>query len=330
MQARSETVNNVSGVRSDGPDIIPEMVSADLITTAVGPNVLKIIAPTLARGIEARAEQGAGPLNIIACENMVRASSSLQAEVYRHLSDAGKAYADQQVGFPNSAVDRIVPPFSGQGLDVGVEDFYEWIVERPAFKGEVPNIPGMQLTDNLVAYVQRKLFTLNTGHAIAAYLGALKGYATVGQSVADPQIREAVTAAMRQSGAALVKQYGFDPAQHEAYIQKVLGRFDNPHIHDEVLRVGREPLRKLSAHDRPLGPAKMNAELGLANDALLQGVAAALLYRNEADPQAKELAQRIDQEGIEHVISALTGYPANSPEYAQILQDYRKLLHSAS
>ena len=50
-------------------------------------------------------------------------------------------------------------------------------------KGEVPKIEGMTLTKNLMAFIERKLFTLNTGHAITAYLGVLKGYKTIKESI---------------------------------------------------------------------------------------------------------------------------------------------------
>lgn len=326
LDQRTEDVSGVTGILSNGPDIVPAIVSADLITTAVGPNVLKIIASTLAQGIEARAKANAGDLNIIACENMVGASSFLKEQVWTHLSDAGKAYAEQHVGFPNSSVDRIVPPFTGENpLDVGVESFYEWIVEEPAFKGPVPQIEGMKLTDNLVAYVQRKLFTLNSGHAITAYLGARKGHQTVEDSINDPDIQQHVLKAMRQSGAALVKQYGFDADEHEAYIQKIEKRFKNPYIRDEVLRVGREPQRKLGAKDRIIGPAQMAADLGLPNDALLRGAAAALLYDNPEDPQSAAVQQSLREGGLEQTVTDLTGLAAGSPMHAQIVSAYHDL-----
>ncbi len=65
---------------------------------------------------------------------------------------------------------------SNDPLEVTVETFSEWIVDKTQFKGALPNIPGMELTDNLMAFVERKLFTLNTGHAITAYLGKLAGH----------------------------------------------------------------------------------------------------------------------------------------------------------
>ncbi|ANF95375.1 mannitol-1-phosphate 5-dehydrogenase [Paenibacillus bovis] len=325
LEKSVETITNVSGCMSNGPEIIDEIASAEIITTAVGPNVLKFIAPTIAQGIEARRAAGAGPLNVIACENMVGATSHLQEQVESHLSEEGKAYAREHVGFANCSVDRIVPPFQGENLlDVGVEAFHEWIVEEPKLKGGTPEIDGMKLTDNLVAYVQRKLFTLNTGHAITAYLGFLKGIETIDQSIQDESVRSIARPAMEESGAALVKKYEFDAAEHAKYIDKIETRFKNPYIRDEVIRVGREPLRKLGPADRLIGPANMAAELGLGRDHLLQGAAAAFLYDNNNDPQSAELQARIQAEGVGPVVSDVTGFAKDSEDYNKIMAAYEK------
>lgn len=326
LEKSVETITNVSGCLSNGPDIVNEIASAEIVTTAVGPNVLKFIAPTIAQGIEARREAGAGPLNVIACENMVGATSHLQEQVESHLSEEGKAYAREHVGFANCSVDRIVPPFQGDNLlDVGVEAFHEWIVEEPKLKGGTPQIDGMKLTDNLVAYVQRKLFTLNTGHAITAYLGFLKGIETIDQSIQDESVRAIVRPAMEESGAALVKKHGFDAAEHAKYIDKIETRFKNPYIRDEVIRVGREPLRKLGPADRLVGPANMAAELGLGRDHLLQGAAAAFHYDNANDPQSAELQGRIQAEGLGAVVSDVTGFAKDSEDYNKIMSAYEEL-----
>jgi mannitol-1-phosphate 5-dehydrogenase len=79
----------------------------------------------------------------------------------------------------------------------------------------------MELTDNLMAFVERKLFTLNTGHAITAYLGQQTGHQTIRDAILDDSIRAVVKGAMEES-AVLIKRYGFDAAKHAAYIEKSL------------------------------------------------------------------------------------------------------------
>ena len=95
----------------------------------------------------------------------------------------------EHVGFPDCSVDRIVPPVRSENpIDVAVERFYEWNVEEKAFVGPAPKVEGMNMADNLLAYIERKLFTLNTGHAITAYLGKMKGCTTITDSIAVPEV----------------------------------------------------------------------------------------------------------------------------------------------
>ncbi|PMM16016.1 mannitol-1-phosphate 5-dehydrogenase [Vibrio breoganii] len=297
-----DTVSNVTAVNSTSPEVVNCIAESDMVTTAVGPTVLNIISKTIAQGLELRFSQGnEAPLNIIACENMVRGTTQLKEAVYGHLSDEVKAKADQYVGFVDSAVDRIVPPAEEGETDplaVTVETFSEWIVDQTQFKGEIPNIPGMECTDNLMAFVERKLFTLNTGHLITAYLGVLAGHETIKDSIEDPAIRAEVQAAMEESGEVLIRRYGFDPEAHAAYIQKILGRFANPFLRDEVDRVGRQPIRKLSPQDRLIKPLNGTLEYNLPNTHLLKGIAAAFHYKNDGDPQAVELQAMFAEKGF--------------------------------
>ncbi|OED92775.1 mannitol-1-phosphate 5-dehydrogenase [Vibrio breoganii] len=302
-----DTVSNVTAVNSTSPEVVNCIAESDMVTTAVGPTVLNIISKTIAQGLELRFSQGnEAPLNIIACENMVRGTTQLKEAVYGHLSDAVKAKADQYVGFVDSAVDRIVPPAEEGETDplaVTVETFSEWIVDQTQFKGEIPNIPGMECTDNLMAFVERKLFTLNTGHLITAYLGVLAGHETIKDSIEDPAIRAEVQAAMEESGEVLIRRYGFDPEAHAAYIQKILGRFANPFLRDEVDRVGRQPIRKLSPQDRLIKPLNGTLEYNLPNTHLLKGIAAAFHYKNDDDPQAVELQAMFAEKGFAETLA---------------------------
>ncbi len=323
-----QDVNNVTAMYSNKPEIVEAMAKVDLITTAVGPTVLEIISSSLAKAIELRCQaKNTTALNIIACENMVRGTTFLKEKVYAQLSESARTFADQYIGFVDSAVDRIVPPAeaSDNPLDVTVESFSEWIVDQTQFVGDIPNIPGMEKTDNLMAFVERKLFTLNTGHCITAYLGCLNGVDTIREAIEREDIRSVVKQAMQESGEVLINRYGFDREAHSAYIEKILGRFANPYLLDEVDRVGRQPLRKLGANDRLIKPLLGTIEYNTANDAILQGVAAALKYNNADDPQSVELQQDIQELGVEAALAKVSGLEQDGEIVKKVAELYQAL-----
>ncbi len=99
-------IENISGVDSTTDAVLEEIKEAEVITTAVGLTILPRIAPTIAKGITIRQQEGSESyLNIIACENAIKASSQLKEHVYSQLDDATKAYADKYVGFPDCSVE---------------------------------------------------------------------------------------------------------------------------------------------------------------------------------------------------------------------------------
>lgn len=326
VECEDQKMEHICGVNSTKPEAVDEIATADLVTTAVGLVILPRIAPTIAQAIEKRMEMGLKePMNMIACENAIRGTSQLKKAVYENLSDEGKAFADEYVGFPDCAVDRIVPPVKSENfIDVVVESYYEWDVEKSGFKGEIPEITGMTLVDDLMAYIERKLFTLNTGHCITAYLGKLRGIPTIDQAIADEEIYGVVSAAMKESGAGLVKKYGFDAEKHDAYIKKIISRFKNPYLKDDVTRVGREPLRKLSPTDRLVKPLMTAAGYGLPVDHLLVGIGAALHYDNPEDKQSAELQEKIATKGVRAAAAEITGLSDDALLDA-IVAEYEKL-----
>ena len=324
---QKETVKNVRGINSgDEAAVTAEISDATLVTTAVGPPVLEILAPLLARSLAARYRAGGAPLNIIACENMVRGSSFLKEKVLAAAGDDA-ALIDANTGFVDCAVDRIVPPVRGGDADplaVTVEVFSEWIVDSTQFKGAVPAIAGMIATDKLMAFIERKLFTLNTGHTALAYFGQLAGKKTVGEAMQDEAVRQAAEAVMKESGAVLIRRYAFDPAAHRAYIDKILKRFANPYLHDDIDRVARQPLRKLGAQERFIKPLNGMLEYDLPHDATVRAIAATLHYHNPDDPQAVEMQYYRQAHGIAATLAKYSDFD-NTAVVAEIEAAYQAL-----
>lgn len=282
-----KTVTGFTGIDSNAdPDaLVAAIASAEVVTTAVGPNVLRFVAPAIAAGILAR-PASAAPLAVMACENALGATDLLRAEVEKHT--AGEPL-DGRAVFANTAVDRIVPEQDPSGLDVLVEPYSEWAVESAPFGDALPPIPGAHFVPSLAPYIERKLFTVNTGHAATAYHGRIAGHATIAAALADPDVREAVESVLGETAEYLVATHDFSLDEQRRYVATTLERFSNPAIDDSVDRVGRQPLRKLSRHERFVAPASEIAEAGGTAAALLGAMAAALRFDAPADEEAVRL-----------------------------------------
>ena len=129
---------------------------------------------------------------------------------------------------------------------------------------------------------------------------------------------------MQESGAGLIKKHGFDAEKHAAYIDKIIGRFKNPYLQDDVTRVGREPLRKLSPTYRLIKPLTTAAGYGLPVGHLITGVGAALQYDNPEDKQSVELQAKIAEKGVRAAAAEVTGL-ANEGLLEAIVAEYNKL-----
>lgn len=192
-QQESVTVKNVSGLNSlkQEKEVIKAISEATYLTTAIGPNILPHIAPLIAKGLASRVKETDEKLYVIACENQISATDLLEGYILENLDQATKEKLADKVYFFNSAVDRIVPIQNNEGsLDVLVEPYYEWVVET---KESIPAVEGMTIVKELAPFIERKLFTVNTGHAVIAYLGYLKNKkSTIDQSLQDAGIVEQV------------------------------------------------------------------------------------------------------------------------------------------
>ncbi|MGO4146609.1 mannitol-1-phosphate 5-dehydrogenase [Paenarthrobacter sp. YAF11_1] len=318
----SPAVKTVTGFRafnsaSQEAAVVEEISTAEVVTTAVGPHILKFVAPVIARGLAARPTD-LPPLQVMACENAINATDLLHTEI-RAAWDDSAGHLDAVAVFANTAVDRIVPNQApGQGLDVTVETFYEWVIDRTPFGDKVPTIPGATFVDELGPYIERKLFTVNTGHASAAYFGYQAGLEKISDAMADPSVAAKVRAVLEETKELLVAKHGFVEAEQEAYVQKILSRFTNPHLPDTVNRVGRAPLRKLGRHERFIGPAAELAERGVTPVALLGAMSAALRFDDGADDEAVELARMLSEMDAAAAVERITELTPSHPLFAAV------------
>jgi mannitol-1-phosphate 5-dehydrogenase len=302
--------------RTHPDDVAAAIARADIVTTAVGARILPFIAPLIVDGLAQRPAD-APPLTVIACENAI-GGTDLLADAVRTLGgDTERAV------WANCAIDRIVPEQHG-GLDVTLEAFWEWAVERTPFAGAEPELAGVHWVDDLEPYIERKLFTVNTGHAATAYLGYGRGLATIADALEVPEIAAEVRAVLDETSSLIVAKHGFSADEQRDYVETTLARITNPELPDSCARVGRSPLRKLSRHDRFIAPAAQLAERGESTWNLLTAVGAALRFDSADDAEAVELqAALASGASPDALVSELCGIESGHPLHAGLVEVFR-------
>lgn len=314
--------------RTHADDLVNEIATADVVTCSVGPTILKFIAPVIAQGIDKRAED-LKPLAVIACENMINATTALAD----HIKDPKNTPAerldthDKRARYANSAIDRIVPAQDADaGLDVKLEKFYEWVVEQLPFKGEHPPIEGINWVEHLEPFIERKLYTVNTGHATAAYHGYNRKKRTVYDALQDKDILAEVKKALANTSDLITSKHETSEEEQAAYVKKIISRIGNPHLEDAVERVGRAPLRKLGRKERFIGPAAALAELGKDCSGLLDAAEMALRFQNvEGDEESAELAQKMASMDADSIVAEVCGLQKSEKLYPMMVDIVKKV-----
>ncbi|RKF74604.1 Mannitol-1-phosphate 5-dehydrogenase [Golovinomyces cichoracearum] len=310
--------------KTDEDAAVEEIKNADLVTCSVGPAILKFIAPVIAKGIDQRANDKL-PVAVIACENAIGATDILAEHIKDFKNTNPKRLVDlyERARFANSAVDRIIPAQDvNAGLDVKLEQFYEWIIDRTPFEEDhIPSIKGVEWVDNLVPYIERKLFTVNTGHAAAAYYGYFYKKKTVWDALQDDKIREEVEKVLAETSDLITSKHFFSKEEQQKYAAKIIKRISNPYLEDTVERVGRAPIRKLSRKERFVGPAIELAEQGRSFDALLNAIEMAFLFNDvKEDFESLELGRILASKSPEKVVEEICGLNQNDPLFPHIVQ----------
>ena len=295
----------VSGL--DKQAVVDEILSADIMATAVGVNILPKIAANIAAGLDARAQAGKAPLNIIIAENLLDADKYLRGLLEQAVKPETRDYLDNKVGLVEASIGRMVPVMTDEMrgdnfLRVVVEPYEELPVDKDAFIGDIPKLNNLVPFSPFGFYIRRKLFIHNMGHAICAYFGWLKGYTFVYESAEDKEIADKAKAAMLNVAHALSKDYGIPAEEVEANVYDLIRRFGNRALKDTNARVGGDPKRKLKNTDRLVGAALYCIEQGMSADGIVPAIAAGYLFDNPQDASAVEIQQYIAHNGIEKAV----------------------------
>jgi mannitol 2-dehydrogenase/xylulokinase len=220
----------------------------DLDHPAQPTTVFGFLCAALAR----RRAEGTPAFTLMSCDNLPHNGAVTRKALlaFAELHDPElRDWIDRHVSFPNAMVDRITPMTSAahrlkladeKNIDdawpVVCEPFVQWVLEdkfvagRPAWEQV-----GVQFTDDVTPYEEMKIKLLNGSHLALTYLGFLKGYRYVHDTMNDPLFVRFIRAYMDLD---VTPQLAAVPGiDLERYKDTLIERFSNQAIADQLERV---------------------------------------------------------------------------------------------
>jgi mannitol-1-phosphate 5-dehydrogenase len=309
-------------------NLVEAITESEEIATAV-PSVEFYASPSpgsirqlLAQGLRRKAATKGPRAIVYTAENHNHAAEILEARVLEEIPEGERQSVGNRVRFLNTVIGKMsgvvsdpdeirrqdlatVTPSSQRAFLV--ETFNRILVSRIRFPRSADTPPferGIKVfeeKDDLLPFEEAKLYGHNSTHALAAYVGVMRGVQRIADLNQYPDILGFLRAAfIQESGAALVRKHAgrdrlFTHEGYREYADDLLARMVNPFLCDSVERVGRDPQRKLGWDDRLVGTLRVALEQGINPSRFAFGAAAALaaLDRNTLETDVP-IAQWLD------------------------------------
>ncbi|SHE50960.1 fructuronate reductase [Kaistia soli DSM 19436] len=336
--------NAAGDLDADHPDIRADLAHPGAPRTAHG-----FIVEALAR----RRAAGTPPFTVLSCDNLpnngITARRVMAQFAALRDADLGR-FVMEDVAFPSSMVDRIVPATTDAdrarvSAALGVSDawpvltepFMQWVVEDhfPAGRPDWERF-GVTMVEDVTPYEEMKLRLLNGAHSSIAYLGQLLGHETVADAFADPAIRRFVDGIWQDFIATLPAGAGLDTAD---YIRRLASRFANTALRHRTAQIANDGSQKLPQRIVAATLDRMEQGLGIDRPAFaLAAWIAALASRGTqpafADPLDAALAPILtagdDPAAEVEAVFAASGFAARSPHRPALVAKTAAALASLS
>ena len=276
---------------ADRAALVAALGEASEICTAL-PSVdfFSSVAPLLAEGLRS-------PAIVYTAENNNHAAELLEAAV-RRLQPALPAkyqFLNTVIGKMSgvvTATGNLAAITDGLPRAFLVEEFNRILITQIRLPGFQRGIEVFAEKPDLLPFEEAKLYGHNAVHALLGYLAHQRGYQFMSDLAGDAELmRLGREAFLEESGPALIARRGgldplFTPAGYQAYADDLLRRMTNPWLSDAVVRIIRDPRRKLGWQDRLIGTMRLALDAGITPARFSRGAAAAWGVLRAEDPSA--------------------------------------------
>jgi mannitol-1-phosphate/altronate dehydrogenase len=258
----------------------------------------------LVEALHRRRERGLPAFTVLSCDNIPDNGHVVKNAVLGMAQKRSAALAEwikEQVSFPGTMVDRIVPAATDASLaeitqELGVEDpcaiscepFIQWVVEDNFVAGRPEwEVAGVQMVKDVLPWEQMKLRMLNGSHSFLAYLGYLAGYAHINECMEDACFRDAARRLMLDEQAPTLRITDVDLT---AYADSLIERFANPALQHRTWQIAMDGSQKLP--QRMLEGIRVHLERQSPWPLLALGVAGWIRYVSGTDDRGNDIDVR--------------------------------------
>jgi fructuronate reductase len=286
-----------------------------------------------------RRDSGAGPCTILVCDNLPSNGETVARVVGRYatlLYPGLEAYIANEIAFPCTMVDRIVPATTDadrkavaafgyqDAWPVVAEPFSQWVIEdrfaagRPRWEEAEAQIVG-----DVRPFELMKLRALNGAHSTLAYIGHLAGLETVADAMADPALSSFLRVLwVRDLLPTIPVVPGINLPSYTAQLEE---RFRNPAMRHRLLQIAMDGSQKLP--QRLLRPALDRLRQGRTPAAIAFVVAAWMRYLLRRDERGRQYEVSDPIAGT--LVALADGAGENAEAWAAALLDVQEIFDPA-
>ena len=308
-----------------------DLSNALIVADLAEPQTPKSAVGYIVEALRMRKDVSIKAFTVMSCDNVPdnsRVAKQVILDYANQLDNELGTWIEQNVTFPCTMVDRIVPAISDESFAelteyLGVEDpcgivcesFTQWVIEDNFVNGRPEwDVAGATFVEDVRPFEDMKLRLLNGSHSFLAYLGYLAGYRYIYETMADDAFRSAAFRLMLDEQAVTLSMpEGTDLTE---YAELLISRFSNASIKHETYQIATDGSQKLP--QRLCESLRFHLENNTSAPWLILGIAGWMVYVGEQDengetivvndPLLEQIREAYSQaETAEDIVLALLG-----------------------
>lgn len=237
-------------------------------------------------------------------------------------SAEARQWFDTHVAIRDSIVRRSTDAKTHYATQIDSTAVASLIIQTPLYN-DISGVEWLEPREHLEMLKDIKVFTINGPHATTAWYGHLKGYKTIPDASADPQVSDLANAVHDVTITAVMTEYPqitCEALKDLEYLPKAKNE-----LPDSIHRVAYDPIRKLAYQDRLMGVVQLCLKHDLDYTPLTKAIACGLAYYAEEDQASVKLQQKMQRMGLLTTAAEIIGLPKNHPVTLNVAQQYLAL-----